>query len=170
LPARIAFRVASQTDSRVILDTSGAESLLGQGDMLFSPAGAPKPIRVQCGLVTNEEVKVVSDHARTQGKPSYERILVPINSAGAGQEDPKSRENLEDIQQALMLVVERRRVSQDLLKAHFGSSARATDLLSQLEVKGFISKPEGTNRWTIYFDRIDSYLGSIHQQSTSAPQ
>jgi S-DNA-T family DNA segregation ATPase FtsK/SpoIIIE len=167
LPARIAFRVASQTDSRVILDTSGAESLLGQGDMLFSPAGAPKPIRVQCGLVTNEEVKVVSDHARLQGKPSYERILTPISSAGAGHSDLHVRENLDDIQQALMLVVERRRVSQDLLKAHFGSSARATDLLSQLEVKGFIAKPEGTNRWTIYFDRIDTYLGSVHQQSTT---
>ena len=130
LPARIAFRVASQTDSRVILDTSGAENLLGQGDMLFSPAGAPKPIRVQCGLVTNREVQVVSDHARAQGKPSYERVLdADIGSAGAGLADPNVRENLEDIQQALMLVVERRRVSQDLLKAHFGSSARATDLL-----------------------------------------
>jgi len=170
LPARIAFRVASQTDSRVILDCSGAESLLGQGDMLFLPAGAPKPMRVQCGLVTNKEVQVVSDHARAQGKPSYERVLTPIGSAGAGNSDPSVREDLDDIQQALMLVLERRRVSQDLLKAHFGSSARATDLLSQLEVKGFIAKPEGTNRWTIYFDRIDAYLSSVHHQATSTPQ
>jgi S-DNA-T family DNA segregation ATPase FtsK/SpoIIIE len=65
----------------------------------------------------------------------------------------------------MMLVLERKRVSQDLLKAHFGSSARATDLLSQLEIKGFIAKPEGTNRWTIYFDRIDAYLGQIKNQS-----
>jgi S-DNA-T family DNA segregation ATPase FtsK/SpoIIIE len=170
LPARIAFRVASQTDSRVILDTSGAESLLGQGDMLYSPAGAPKPMRIQCGLVTNKEVQVVSDHARTQGKPSYERLLTPIGSAGAGHNDLSVKEDLDDIQQALMLVLERRRVSQDLLKAHFGSSARATDLLSQLEIKGFINKPEGTNRWTIHFDRIDAYLGSIRNQATSAPQ
>jgi S-DNA-T family DNA segregation ATPase FtsK/SpoIIIE len=69
----------------------------------------------------------------------------------------------------LMLVLERRRVSQDLLKAHFGSSARATDLLSILEVKGFISKPEGTNRWTIYFDRIDAYLGQLKNQAPVTP-
>ena len=56
------------------------------------------------------------------------------------------------------LVTERRRVSQDLLKAHFGSSARATNVLSLLEVHGFIHKPEGTNRWEIYFDKIDDYL------------
>ncbi len=163
LPARIAFRVASQTDSRVILDTMGAESLLGQGDMLFLPPGAPKPSRLQCGLVTTNEVQTIADFTRAQGAPAYERILSPNSSArdagGVGGED------LDDLQQALMLVLERKRVSQDLLKAHFGSSARATDLLSQLEIKGFIEKPEGTNRWTIYFDRIDAYLGQVRSQS-----
>ncbi|MFA5975624.1 MAG: DNA translocase FtsK 4TM domain-containing protein [Elusimicrobiota bacterium] len=166
LPARIAFRVASQTDSRVILDCSGAENLLGMGDMLFLPPGAPKPERIQCGLVTAKEVQVVSDYARSKGKPSYERLLSPIASNPDGSPaDPGAREELDDLQQALMLVLERRRVSQDLLKAHFGSSARATDLLSLLEIKGFIAKPEGTNRWTIYFDRIDAYLGQLKSQS-----
>jgi S-DNA-T family DNA segregation ATPase FtsK/SpoIIIE len=160
LPARVAFRVASQTDSRVILDSSGAENLLGQGDMLFLPPGAPKPSRLQCGLVTGKEVQVISDYVRNQGKPSYDRVLTPTASAQAGP-DSGGQEELDDLQQALMLVLERRRVSQDLLKAHFGSSARATDLLSILEVKGFIMKPEGTNRWTIYYDRIDAYLGQI---------
>jgi DNA segregation ATPase FtsK/SpoIIIE, S-DNA-T family len=166
LPARIAFRVASQTDSRVILDTSGAESLLGQGDMLFLPPGAPKPTRLQCGLVTAKEVQVISDFVRSQGAPSYERVLSPIASSGGDPSDPGSAEELDDLTQALMLVLERRRVSQDLLKAHFGSSARATDLLSLLEVKGFIAKPEGTNRWTIYFDRIDNYLGSMKARAS----
>jgi S-DNA-T family DNA segregation ATPase FtsK/SpoIIIE len=55
-------------------------------------------------------------------------------------------------------VLERRRVSQDLLKSQFGSSARATNLLSALEVKGLINKPEGTNRWDIHFDQIEDYL------------
>jgi S-DNA-T family DNA segregation ATPase FtsK/SpoIIIE len=164
LPARIAFRVASQTDSRVILDTMGAESLLGQGDMLFLPPGAPKPARLQCGLVTTKEVQTIADFVRAQGTPSYERVLSPIERAH-GQSGETSEE-LDDIQQALMLVLERKRVSQDLLKAHFGSSARATDLLSQLEVKGFIEKPEGTNRWTIFYDRIDAYLGQIKSSST----
>jgi DNA segregation ATPase FtsK/SpoIIIE, S-DNA-T family len=164
LPARIAFRVSSQTDSRVILDTMGAESLLGQGDLLFLPPGAPKPSRLQCGLVTTREVQTVADFVRAQGEPSYERVLSPIERAHG--QDGQTSEELDDLQQALMLVLERKRVSQDLLKAHFGSSARATDLLSQLEIKGFIEKPEGTNRWTIYFDRIDVYLGQIKSQST----
>ncbi len=159
LPSRIAFRVASQTDSRVILDTMGAESLLGQGDMLFLPPGAPKPSRLQCGLVTTKEVQSIADFVRMQGAPQYERILTP-NSRAQGIHGETSEE-LDDLQQALMLVLERKRVSQDLLKAHFGSSARATDLLSQLEIKGFIEKPEGTNRWTIYFDRIDAFMGSL---------
>ena len=60
--------------------------------------------------------------------------------------------------QALKLVLERRRVSQDLLKAQFGSSARATNLLSLLEIKGFIHKPEGSNKWNIHFDKIEDYL------------
>jgi len=165
LPARIAFRVASQTDSRVILDTMGAESLLGQGDMLFLPPGAPKPSRLQCGLVTTQEVQIVADFVKAQGAPSYERVMIPTSSA-RNADGSEGGEELDDIQQALMLVLERKRVSQDLLKAHFGSSARATDLLSQLEIKGFIEKPEGTNRWTIYFDRIDAYLGQIRTQST----
>jgi DNA segregation ATPase FtsK/SpoIIIE, S-DNA-T family len=168
LPSRIAFRVASQTDSRVILDSMGAESLLGQGDMLFLPTGASKPTRLQCGLVSSREVQVISDHAKVQGKPAYERILVPITAASAGVDDQDAREELDDLQQALMLVLERKRVSQDLLKAHFGSSARATNLLSLMEVKGFIEKPEGTNRWTIHFDRIDSFLNQMGQQTRSS--
>jgi len=165
LPARIAFRVASQTDSRVILDTMGAESLLGEGDLLFLPPGAPKPARMQCGFISSGEVQAVADFVRSQGKPSYERLMSPIASAGSGSGDSGAHEELDDLQQALMLVLERRRVSQDLLKAHFGSSARATDLLSILEVKGFITKPEGTNRWTIYYDRIDAYLGQLKNQA-----
>ena len=64
----------------------------------------------------------------------------------------------EDLRQALNLILERRRVSQDLLKAHFGSSARATNMLSLLEINGFIDKPEGSSRWEIDFNAIQSYL------------
>jgi S-DNA-T family DNA segregation ATPase FtsK/SpoIIIE len=166
LPARLAFRVASQTDSRVILDFMGAESLLGEGDLLFLPPGSPKPFRLQCGFVTNQEVQNVTDYVRSMGKPSYERLLSPVNSGSGGFESSGSQEE-DDLRAALMLVCERKRVSQDLLKAHFGSSARATDLLSVLEVKGFIAKPEGTNRWTIFFDRIDAYLSQIKSQVPS---
>ena len=66
--------------------------------------------------------------------------------------------------QSLKLVLERRRVSQDLLKSQFGSSARATNLLSLLEVKGFIFKPEGSNRWEIHFEMIEDYLRTNYPQ------
>jgi len=164
LPARLAFRVASQTDSRVILDSSGAESLLGQGDLLFLPPGAPKPTRMQCGLVTNQEVQIISDYVRSQGKPMYDRILVPITASNGASFTSSGNQEEDELREALMLILERKRVSQDLLKAHFGSSARATNVLSLLEVKGFINKPEGTNKWTIFFDRIDLYLGQLKNQ------
>ncbi|MBI3292881.1 MAG: DNA translocase FtsK 4TM domain-containing protein [Elusimicrobia bacterium] len=155
LPARMAFRVASQTDSRVIIDMAGAETLLGQGDMLFLPPGAPKPIRVQGAFLNPQEIQAVIEHVRRQGRPSYEDLFA---RKGATEADPVEEEKQEFLRQALQLVLERKRVSQDLLKAHFGSSARATDLLSLLEVQGFIAKPEGTNRWTVFFDRIEEYL------------
>ncbi|HRY29492.1 MAG TPA: DNA translocase FtsK 4TM domain-containing protein [Elusimicrobiota bacterium] len=155
LPARVSFRVASQTDSRVILDTIGAESLVGSGDMLYLPAGAPAPIRLQGAFVSEKEVESVVNFTRKQGRPQYEDIFAALAMAEAEQEDASTRTELCE---ALRLVLERRRVSQDLLKSQFGSSARATNILSLLEVHGFIHKPEGTNRWEIYFDKIEDYL------------
>ncbi|HOW28031.1 MAG TPA: DNA translocase FtsK 4TM domain-containing protein [Elusimicrobiota bacterium] len=155
LPARIALRVASQTDSRVIIDTSGAETLVGSGDMLFLPAGAPAPIRLQGAYVSEKEVDAVVSFAKKQSKPFYENIFKVISQA---EEAEENAETLAELVQALELVLERRRVSQDLLKAHFGSSARATNVLSLLEVRGFIHKPEGTNRWEIFYDKIEEYL------------
>lgn len=155
LPARIALRVASQTDSRVILDGVGAESLVGKGDMLFLPAGAPQPIRLQGAFVSEKEVDAVVAFAKSQGGPRYVDIFAQIAAAQASQDDAETRQQLDE---ALRLVMERKRISQDLLKAHFGSSARATNVLSLLEVKGFIHKPEGTNRWEINFDKIGDYF------------
>jgi DNA segregation ATPase FtsK/SpoIIIE, S-DNA-T family len=155
LPARIALRVASQIDSRVILDTVGAEALVGKGDMLFLPAGAPEPIRLQGAFVSEAEVSAVAEFAKQQAKPRYEDIFAKIAAAQAAHEDAETKGELD---QALRLILERKRVSQDLLKAHFGSSARATNVLSLLEVRGFIHKPDGTNRWEIYFDKIDDYM------------
>ncbi len=155
LPARIALRVASQTDSRVILDGNGAESLVGRGDMLFLPPGTSQPIRLQGAFVSEKEVESVMAFARNQGGPRYVDIFAQIAAAEASQETSEIRQELDE---ALRLVLERKRVSQDLLKAHFGSSARATNVLSLLEVKGFIHKPEGANRWEIAFDKIEDYF------------
>ena len=93
--------------------------------------------------------------------------LEPEDPAAPATADPLFRafgvEPLE-FTQALQLVLQRRRVSQDLLKSQFGSSARATNILSLLEVKEFIHKPEGSNRWDIHFDKIESYLRTHYPQ------
>lgn len=157
LPARIALRVASQTDSRVILDTPGAESLVGRGDMLFLPAGAPAPIRLQGAFVSEKEVEAVVGFVKGQGGPNYVDIFAEIEASQAAHEDAETRDEMD---QALRLIMERKRVSQDLLKSHFGSSARATNVLSLLEVRGFIQKPEGTNKWEINFDKIEDLFRS----------
>lgn len=161
-PARIAFQTTSKVDSRVILDAIGADALLGKGDMLFLPSGEAKPIRLQGAFVSVKEAERVVDFIKKQNiAPSYENVAAaPVTGPGA----PGNQENTQDLVAALKLVQERKRVSQDLLKAHFGSSARATNLLSILEMKGFIHKPEGTNRWTIYFEKITDYLGSAGQE------
>lgn len=153
LPARVALQVSSKVDSRVIIDMPGAESLIGKGDLLFLAPNKSKPERIQGCYVSEDEIEKIVKYVSEQGKPDYPMYLDEEQS----QFDGKGSSN-EELITALRLVLERRRVSQDLLKAHFGSSARATNILSLLEVKGFIYKPEGTNRWQIYFDKIESYL------------
>ncbi len=159
LPARIALRVASSTDSRVIIDTGGAECLLGRGDMLYLPPASAEPSRVQGAYVSEKDVENLVQHVKQFGMPEYDDLFGSGSVLEFAVEDKKE---LKDLIEALKLVLERRRVSQDLLKAHFGSSARATNILSLLEVKQFISKPEGTNRWEINFDMIEDYLSKVN--------
>lgn len=152
LPSRIALQVSSKVDSRVIIDTVGAESLIGKGDMLYLGIEQQKPERIQGCYVSEEEIERVVNFIKAQGSPNYPPMVEEeVVSAGKGGSS-------EELIKALELILERRRVSQDLLKAHFGSSARATNLLSLLEVKGFIHKPEGSIRWEIFFDKIENYL------------
>ena len=159
LPARVALQVSSKVDSRVIIDAPGAETLIGKGDMLYLGPNTSKPERIQGCYVTEEEIERVVSYLKTQGEPDYPSYMDEEETSFEGKGSSS-----EELIAALKLVMERRRVSQDLLKAHFGSSAKATNLLSLLEVKGFIHKPEGTNRWQIYFDKIESYLSNIEQK------
>ncbi len=158
LPSRIALQVISKIDSKVILDTVGAEALQGKGDLLYLSSGAQKPERCQGAYVSEEEINRVVGHLKTQGKPDYPMLETMAAKGGAAEDLATLGVEPLEFSQALKLVLERRRVSQDLLKSQFGSSARATNLLSALEVKGLIHKPEGTNRWEIHFDQIEDYL------------
>ncbi len=159
LPARIALRVASAIDSRVIVDCIGAESLLGKGDMLFLPPASPEPVRCQGAYVSEGEVEKLVDHVKQFGMPFYDDLFSSGSALEFAVEDKKE---MKDLIEALKLILERKRVSQDLLKAHFGSSARATNILSLLEVKQFINKPDGTNKWEINFDMIEEFIGKVN--------
>ncbi len=160
---RIAFQVLSKTDSRIILDIAGAEELIGRGDMLYLPTGAAKPIRLQGAYISEKDIENVVNFIKSQGiEPSYEPIMKTTLPHKVIHE--KESEQEENLYAALLLIKERRRVSQDLLKAYFRSSAKATDILSLLEIKGYIYKPEGTNRWSINFDRVEEGIKSYEEK------
>ena len=158
LPSRIALQVISKIDSKVILDGSGAESLQGKGDLLYLSSGAQKPERCQGAYVSEDEIRGLVNYLKTQGKPDYPMLETMAVKGGAAADLSQFGVEPLEFSQALKLIIERRRISQDLLKSQFGSSARATNILSALEVKEFIHKPEGTNRWEIRFDTIEEYM------------
>ena len=161
MPSRIALQVASGIDSKVILDGVGAEDLLGRGDMLLLDSSTQTPLRIQGAYVSPEEIKAVADFLRAQGGPNYPVQIAADAPANSGRPQDGLGTKPEEQLQALRLIKERRRVSQDLLKAHFGSSARATNMLSVLEMRGYITKPEGSNRWEIHYDLIDQGIEEL---------
>ncbi|MBR3604353.1 MAG: DNA translocase FtsK 4TM domain-containing protein [Elusimicrobiaceae bacterium] len=167
-PSRIALQVASGIDSKVILDAMGAENLLGKGDMLYQSTSDKDPLRIQGAYVSESEITAVADFLRSQGGPDYPVQIMADHSMVRPQDGLGT--SPEELLQALTLIMERRRVSQDLLKANFGSSARATNILSVLEMKGFITKPEGSNRWEIHYDLIEAQIQSLQNKDTDKYQ
>jgi S-DNA-T family DNA segregation ATPase FtsK/SpoIIIE len=155
-PARMSFQTTSKIDSRVILDMLGAEDLMGKGDMLFLPKGESRPTRLQGAYVSLKDAQKIISFINGQNFPRlYEPPVVEVEVQSGFNADEKA---VKDLIPALKLIKERRSISQDLLKANFGGSARATNILSLLNVKGFISKPEGTNKWQINYDKIEQEL------------
>ena len=170
LPSRIALQVTSKIDSRVVLDANGADALLGKGDMLYLGISDPKPNRIQGCYISEEEITKVADFLRAQGGPDYPVQVQPEQNAPDGRPGEGLGTSPEELLSALNLIKTRRRVSQDLLKANFGSSARATNILSVLEMKGFITKPEGSNRWEIHFDAIDAQIEELQKMQSGKTQ
>lgn len=160
LPARIAFQVISKTDSRVILDVNGAEDLLGRGDMLYLPTGSSKPTRFQGNYISVKEIERVVKFTAKQAKPDYEDIFETIV---ASEKKGMSEESRKEFIDALKLALERKRISYDLLKSN-GFGNRSADILSRLEVEGFIRKPDGTNRWEVFTDKIEEFLAKEEKQ------
>ncbi|MEA2397880.1 MAG: segregation ATPase FtsK/SpoIIIE, family [Thermoleophilaceae bacterium] len=146
VPARIAFAVSSQTDSRVILDQNGAESLLGQGDMLFRPASESRPARIQGAFIGEDEIERLTDHWRRQGEPELnEELLAAVPSeeeSGPDDFDPDSDDLLPD---AIATVVQLGSASTSMLQRRLRVGyTRAGRLIDMMERRGVISGYEGS--------------------------
>ena len=143
IPTRMAFQVSSKIDSRTILDQGGADQLLGQGDMLYLPAGLPTPIRVHGAFVSDEEVHAVVEEWKKRGTPEY------INDVVVNPEDLMSNDGAEDkdalYDDAVKIVIETRKASissiQRRLKIGYN---RAANLVEAMEASGLVG-PMGTN-------------------------
>ncbi|MFC1546255.1 DNA translocase FtsK 4TM domain-containing protein [bacterium] len=156
LPSRISFQVLSKADSRVVLDANGADELLGRGDMLFLNNGAPKSIRIQGAYLSEEEIQKVLAFIKSQGLPDY-AVYKENLMQKTFEDDHQDKKRQEQFLKALELVVERKKISYDLLRANGFSGPKASNILSLMEMKGLIAKPGSSNRWEIYFDAILEY-------------
>jgi DNA segregation ATPase FtsK/SpoIIIE, S-DNA-T family len=147
VPSRIAFAVSSQTDSRVILDGAGAESLLGQGDMLFKPLGTSRLQRLQGAYVTEEEIALVVEQCRAQRGQELDESLLEAPEAPLGEEEEVDFDPDEDplLDRAIDVVVQTQTASVSLLQRRLRVGyTRAGRLIDMLERRGIISGYEGS--------------------------
>ena len=152
VPSRIAFAVSSQTDSRVILDQNGAESLLGKGDMLFSPVGSAKLQRIQGAFLDEAQVEAITEAWRRQGAPELHEELLEAPEPEAADELPEGDDEAgfdpdEDplLEEATRLVVDMGTASTSMLQRRLRLGyTRAGRLIDMLERRGIISGYEGS--------------------------
>jgi S-DNA-T family DNA segregation ATPase FtsK/SpoIIIE len=158
IPSRIAFAVASQVDSRVILDGGGAESLLGQGDMLFRPIGTSKMSRIQGAFVSEEEIARICRHWAKQGEPEFDEELLEERTpeseeAGDGEFSPDEDDLLAD---AARIVVESETASVSMIQRRLRVGyTRAGRLIDMLERRGIISGYEGSKPRQVLVSHAD---------------
>ncbi len=151
IPARIGFTVASQVDSRTILDQIGAEKLLGQGDMLLLTPSMSKPKRIQGAWVTDDEVTRITDHLRLQSEPQYndEVVAQPVQLNGKGGVVMNVGADSEDdrFNEALEVALAARKVSTSLLQRKLSIGfARAARIMDDMEARGIIGPSSGNNK------------------------
>ena len=141
IPSRIAFAVSSAIDSRTILDGSGAEKLLGRGDMLFLPAGASKPTRIQGAFVSDEEVEAVVNFVIEQQKAQYQEEMIPTEVEVIAPHE----ETDELYDEVVQMVVDMQTASVSMIQRRFRVGyARAARIVDQLEAHGVVGPPEGS--------------------------
>jgi S-DNA-T family DNA segregation ATPase FtsK/SpoIIIE len=147
VPSRIAFAVSSQTDSRVILDQSGAESLLGQGDMLFKPLGTSRLQRIQGAYVSEEEIALIVEQCRNQRPQELDESLLEVPSSREHEDGDEEFDPDEDplLDRAIEIVVQTQTASVSLIQRRLRVGyTRAGRLIDMLERRGIISGYEGS--------------------------
>jgi S-DNA-T family DNA segregation ATPase FtsK/SpoIIIE len=175
VPARIAFAVSSQTDSRVILDQNGAESLLGQGDMLFRPAGESRSARIQGAFITEEEIERLTEHWRRQGEPElHEELLeaVEVDGDGDGVDGDFNPDRDELLGDAIATVVQMGTASTSMLQRRLRVGyTRAGRLIDMMERRGVISGYEGSKARQVLVTEADlpRVLEQLGEPAVAAP-
>ena len=167
IPSRIAFAVASQIESRIILDTTGAEKLIGKGDMLYAPLGEGKPTRVQGCFISNEEIEAVIARIKETSTAEYsEEILEHIeqqaeqvgNNKGGGSSGTSDLGDDEDelIEEAIEVIMDCRQASTSMLQRRLKLGySRAARIIDQIEDRGIIGPSEGSKPRQILISRED---------------
>lgn len=160
VPARIAFTVASQVDSRTILDQIGAEKLLGQGDMLYKTADMGKPARIQGAWVMDDEVLKITDHLREQAPPQYNDEIVSqpvqLNGKGGVVMDFASEGGDDMFRDAVRVVIDGRKASTSLLQRRLRIGyARAARIIEEMEEQGIVGPADGSRPREVLITSLD---------------
>ncbi len=166
-PARIAFKVASKVDSRTVLDTNGADQLIGRGDMLFMRPGEPKPIRGQAPFVTDEEINAVVKFWSDQGTPDYLSDILAVQD-GRARHGAEEKDELFD--EAVAVVLETGQASTSNLQRRMRLGyTRAARIIDQIEAEGLIGPAQGSKPREIYTDlmreRSDAQIQSASNEN-----
>ena len=160
IPSRISFAVSSSIDSRTILDQTGAEKLLGHGDMLYLPQGESGPIRVQGCFVTDDEIKRITDYCKKQADPDYDDTYFEIKrnlegesfSYSSESNNPREKDALYD--EVVEYVTEAQKASTSLLQRRFGIGYnRSARIIDELEKNGIIGPSNGSKPREVYKKR-----------------
>lgn len=162
VPARIAFRVASNVDSRTILDSSGAEKLLGKGDMLFASAESPKPRRIQGVFMTEKETSNITSYLREQRQPQYnEEVLAQPVNVGHGNGSHSFGDADDDLfNEAAETVIRTGKASASLLQRRLRVGyARAARLLDILEERGIVGPADGARPRNVLVSSLNEFEG-----------
>ncbi len=165
IPSRIAFAVASQIDSRTILDMMGAEKLLGKGDMLYLPYGAAKPIRLQGAFISDKEVEDVVNFVKGDEEAEYdEEILEKLEHGDeGGEDDPGDSDDL--LSQAIEIVVDSGQASVSMIQRRLKVGySRAGRIVDQMEARGIIGPHEGSKPRQVLITKQQYYEMTMHSE------